>query len=190
MKKLPIIFSLFVLISCGNDNEIIEDSILETVETKVEITQETVESKSILYTEESSKLDSDSIALKLGEAYGEIMALVGVSNLEMSGAPLAITTEFSMENMYWAFNAAIPVNYPEGFEVMGRIKIGTTYSGKVVKGVHIGSYAESMSTYNAIEKYIADNGLESTGNPWEEYVDDPTQVTPEKLRTFIYYPIK
>lgn len=157
---------------------------------EVEISQETVESVSILYIEESSKLDGDSIGLKLGEAYGEIMALVGVSKLEMNGAPLAITTEFSLENMFWAFNAAIPVNYPEGFEVMGRIKTGSTSAGNVVKGIHVGSYMESINTYNAIEKYIKDNQLEISGNPWEEYVDDPTKVSPEELRTFIYFPIK
>ena len=191
MKKLPIVLSTLVLFACGgNDKEIVEEPIKEIVESKVEISEETVVSNSILYIEESSTLDSDSIALKLGEAYGEIMALVGVSNLEMNGAPLAITTDFSMENMFWAFNAAIPVNYPEGFEVMGRIKVGTTYAGKVVKAIHIGSYAESMNTYNALEKYISDHELEINGETWEEYVDDPTKVSQEELRTFIYYPVK
>jgi effector-binding domain-containing protein len=190
MKKLPVIFFLLVLTSCGGDTETVENPTKEVVENNIEITQENVESKSILYIQESSNLDEDSIGLKLGEAYGEIMALIGVSKLEMNGSPLAITTDFSMENMFWAFNAAIPVNYPEGFEVMGRIKAGKTYAGNVVKGVHVGSYTESMKTYDAIEKYIKDNTLEVNGETWEEYVDDPTQVAPEKVRTFIYFPIK
>ncbi|MDF1672112.1 MAG: GyrI-like domain-containing protein [Vicingaceae bacterium] len=184
MKQLTIIFSLLLLISCGNDET------EKIVENNIEISQETVESSPILFINESSSLDSDSIALKLSEAYGEIMALVGVSNLEVKGSPIAITTDLTMEDMYWEFKAAIPVNYPEGFEVMGRIKTGNTYEGKVVKGVHVGSYEESMNTYSAIEKYIKENELQINGETWEEYIDDPSKVAPEKLRTFIYYPIK
>lgn len=191
MKKLSIIFSILILSSCGSDNEqVVEETTEEVVEINIEIIEETVKSNSILYIEESSSLISDSIALKLSEAYGEIMALVGVNKLAMSGAPLAITQEFSIENMFWKFNAAIPVDYPEGFEVVGRIKSGSTYAGKVVKAVHVGDYTESITTYNAIEKYISDKGLHINGNSWEEYIDDPTQVSVDELRTFIYYPIK
>jgi effector-binding domain-containing protein len=156
----------------------------------VEIVQESLEAMPILYIEESATLENDSIALKLGEAYGEIMALVGVSGLEMGGAPMAITTEFSMENKFWAFNAAIPVSYPEGFEVKGRIKMDSTYAGNAVKGIHIGAYDQCPRTYEALENYVQENGLEITGNPWEVYIDDPTKVATAELRTHIYFPVK
>ena len=34
------------------------------------------------------------------------------------------------------------------------------------------------------------NGYEINGDSWEEYVDDPTTVAAEEVRTFIYFPIK
>lgn len=166
--------------------------LLESMEAsrKIEISEIEVTAQPILYIEESSKLNSDSIALKIGEAYGEIMAFMGVNELEMTSAPLAITTEFSMEEMFWAFNPAIVVELPEGLEPVGRIKAGTTYEGKALKGIHVGPYSESMATYNALEKYVKENGLEMNGQPWEEYVDDPTKVSETELRTFIYFPVK
>ncbi len=166
--------------------------ICEAVETApaIDISQVEVTAQTILYTEEATPLNPDSIKMKIGNAYGEIMALMSVAQIDMTGAPLAITTEFSLETMFWRFNAAIPANYPSDIKLDGRIKAGTTYAGKAVKGVHIGDYMNSMNTYNAIEKYIKDNGLEFNGEPWEEYVDDPTEVKVEELKTNIYFPIK
>ncbi len=103
---------------------------------------------------------------------------------------LAITNDFSMEDMTWVFDCALVGELPEGTELTGRIKSGITYAGKVIKGVHIGSYTESPTSYQAMEKYIKDNGLEQNGRSWEEYVDDPTAVEEAELRTFIYFPIK
>ena len=198
MKKITFALSVLVFIACGdtektNSEEIITDTTTVTEEMEkpaIEITQVEVSATPILYVEEQAKLEDDSIALKLGEAYGEIMAFVGVNKLEMAGAPLALTREFSMEEMFWAFNAAIPVSVPENIELIGRIKSGETYQGNAVKAIHIGDYSESMATYDAIDKYIKENNLEVNGQPWEEYVDDPTKVSIEELRTFIYFPIK
>lgn len=202
MKKylslLMVIGGVLCLASCGSSEEdIIAEELLsdaeETVEAVsfIEISQVEVIAQPILYVEEEvSALNPDSVKTKMGDAFGEIMALMSVARLDMVGVPLAITTEFSMENMYWKFNAAIPTTYPEDLKVSGRVKTGMSYAGKAVKGVHLGDYSQSMATYNAIEKYIKDNGLEFNGNPWEEYVDDPTEVKTEDLKTNIYFPIK
>ena len=197
MKNLIILLIIFAFISCGNDTETkIEEpkedltELNEASQSAVEINEMQVTAQPILYIEEQSKLEGDSIAIKLGKAYGEIMAFLGENKLEMIAAPMAITTEFSMEEMFWAFNAAIAVETPEDIELTGRIKAGTSYEGKAVKAIHIGPYSESMVTYEALQQYLKDNNLEMNGQPWEEYVDDPTQVAEKDLRTFIYYPVK
>ncbi len=161
-----------------------------TTGSPIAITEEQVERKTILYIKEGASLTEDSIALKLGEAYGEIMAFIGVNKLSVTDVPMTITTEFSLQKMYWAFNAAIPVELSEEIELFGRIKLGETYEGKVVKGVHVGPHANSMITYNAIEQYMKRHNLEENGMPFEEFVDDPGVVAEDKMRTFIYFPIK
>ena len=197
MKNLTLILIIFGFISCSNESETkIEEpkedltEVIEASESDIDISEIDVTSQPILYIEEQSKLDGDSIAMKLGKAYGEIMTFLGENKLEMTAAPMAITTEFSMEEMSWSFNAAIAVEIPEDIELTGRIKTGNTYEGKAVKAIHIGPYSESMKTYEALDKYVKQNNLEMNGQPWEEYVDDPTQVAEKDLKTFIYYPVK
>ncbi len=158
---------------------------------KIDITEAEVESMPILYITESSNFNSEEIGAKIGAAYGEIMALIGVAKLEMAGAPLSITTRFSQEEMMIDFNPAIPVaEIPEDLELSGRVQKGETYAGKVLKTFHVGSYENLHSTYEAIMAHIQENGYEINGNSWEEYIDDPTKVDEEELRTIIYFPIK
>lgn len=160
-------------------------------EPSVEVTEETVESKSILYISESSSLMPDAIGAKMGAAYGEIMALMGIARLDMASAPIAITKKYSLMDMSCEFDAAIPVeNLPEDLILDGRIQKGETYSGKTLKTVHVGSYIKLKATYDGMLAYIEANGYERNGDSWEEYVDDPGEVEENVRRTFIYFPIK
>jgi effector-binding domain-containing protein len=163
----------------------------KTSEATTEISEIEVESSPILYIALSSPLNGDSIAEKLGMSYGEIMAFIETNSLNMGGAPLAITTKFSMEEMFWEFKAAIPVvENLDQVIVSDKIEKGNTYQGKAIKAVHVGAYSESANTYYAVEEYLKKNSLEQNGEPWEEYIDDPMEVKENELRTFIYYPIK
>ncbi len=160
-------------------------------ESSIEISEETVESKSILFISESSSLMPDAIGAKMDAAYGELMALMGIAKLEMASAPIAIAKKYSLEEMVYDFDAALPiVELPEELELDGRIQKGETYAGKVLKTVHIGSYVKFKATYDAIIAHIEANGYEINGNSWEEYIDDPGEVEEDVRRTIIYFPIK
>lgn len=156
----------------------------------IEITVEEVESTTVLFISDSTKMEGDSIATKLGSAYGELMSYLGENEIEMAGVPLSICNRFSMEEMFYSFNAAIPVAEEVTTELTGRIKTEQTYAGKVVKAVHVGPYESSIATYNALMKYLEENDLEENGKSWEEYVSDPSKVAPEELITNIYIPVK
>ncbi|MGB0888105.1 MAG: SRPBCC family protein [Vicingaceae bacterium] len=160
-------------------------------EPSIEVTEETVESKAILYISESSSLMPDAISAKMGAAYGEIMALMGIAQLDMASAPIAITKKFSIEEMECEFDAAIPVvNLPEDLALDGRIKKGETYAGKALKTIHVGSYMKLKATYDGMLAYIKAKGYEINGDSWEEYIDDPAEVVEDERRTLIYFPIK
>lgn len=73
---------------------------------------------------------------------------------------------------------------------MQEYKKGETYAGKVLKTIHVGPYTSLKPTYDAMIAYIEANGYENNGNSWEEYIDDPTEVAPEELKTIIYFPIQ
>lgn len=156
----------------------------------MEITKVMVEAQPILFISESSSLIPSEMEAKLGGAFGEIMALMSVAQVEMTAPPMSITTMFSVEEMKCEFDAAIVAELPEGVEVSGRIQKGETYAGKVLKTVHTGSYANLKATYDEIIAYIEANSYEINGNSWEVYVDDPSIIAEEKLRTNIYFPVK
>ncbi|MCO6498857.1 MAG: GyrI-like domain-containing protein [Vicingus serpentipes] len=167
--------------------------VLEDMKTKpaIEITEEIVESKPILFIKESSSIMPNEISTKMGAAYGELMALIGIAKLEMAAAPIAITTKYAMEEMICEFNPAIPVvAIPEELELSGRIEKGESYAGKVLKTVHTGNYMNLKATYDAMLKYIEDKGYEINGHSWEEYIDNPEEVAEENRRTNIYFPVK
>lgn len=167
--------------------------ICENMEVKpsIEITEEIVESKSMLFISESSSLMPNEIGAKMGAAYGELMALMGIAKLEMASAPIAITKKYSLTEMTCEFDAAVTVvNLPDELDLDGRIEKGETYSGKALKIIHIGSYVTLKTTYDTMLAYIEKNGYEKNGFSWEEYIDDPTEVVEEERRTNIYFPIK
>ena len=56
---------------------------------------------------------------------------------------------------------------------------------------YIGPYAMISAAYNALQKYINNNGLEVNGPGWEEYVTNPNEVTDStKRQTDIYFPLQ
>ena len=194
IKYILIVYLFITLFSCGGESpELVVDK--ETIEMKVEstiaITEEAVESQSILYISETSSIMPTEIAKKMGEAYGEIMSLIGIAKLEMASAPLSITKNYSLLGMSCDFDVAIPVvNLSEELILDGRIQKGETYAGKVIKSTHVGSSLKLKETYDGMLAYIEANDFERNGYSWEEYVDDPQDVEEDVRRIFIYFPIK
>jgi effector-binding domain-containing protein len=200
MKKKLSIFLVAIMLcilACApsDDKKInaegLEDEIIAETKPSLEVTEEVVESKPMLFISESSSLIPDIISAKMGAAYGEMMALIGVAGLEMTSAPIAITKKFSLEEMMCEFDAALIVaNLPDELGLDGRINKGETYGGKALKTVHIGSYMTLKSTYDSFIAYIEANGYEINGDSWEEYIDDPMEVSESERRTNIYFPVK
>jgi AraC family transcriptional regulator len=61
--------------------------------------------------------------------------------------------------------------------------------GRAVVGMHVGPYQKLHETWVAMEKWVKEHELESTGAPWEVYLDDPTTTPPDKLRTQLVWPV-
>lgn len=127
------------------------------------------------------------VSSKLGELYGELSVFMTM-NEELSGAgmPIALYHFYSEEK--GVLEATLPVNgtvKPEG-----RINMTATPSGKVLKGIHLGSYESSESMHMGIEEYMKASNLDYAGPCWEVYANDPTTVEESEIETHIFYPIK
>ena len=199
VKTICFVSILLTICSCGGedaelvvekDDRTIEELVVEVTPPKFEVSEEIVEAKPILFIAESSSLMPTEVKTKMEAAFAEIMALMSVAKIEMTSPPMSISTLFSMAEMKCEFNAAIVAEIPEGMDVSGRIEKGETYAGKALKTIHVGSLLKLKSTYDALTDYIKDNGYEINGNSWEEFIDDPKNVSQEELRINIYFPVK
>jgi len=123
------------------------------------------------------------------ESFGALMAAVQSNGLKMNGFPFAIY-EGDETTVEWGVTSAFPVNripskLPEG---VVRMDLPQT---KAVTLLHSGAYETTSDSYYKILDYITGKELQISGNCWEEYVSDPSEVSdPLKIQTRIYFPVK
>lgn len=120
------------------------------------------------------------------ELYGKLMAFMAKNKMEQAGMPMAIYHSYSADMV------DIECGIPVSVEVMptDEINVIDMPVQSVVKFVHMGDYANLPSTYELAEAWMAENGIDPNGAPWEVYATDPgveTDVT--KWKTEVYFPV-
>jgi len=129
------------------------------------------------------------IGIKMGQMFGDIMALQNSLKYQQTGAPLSLYHKWDEFNQFTVFENCIPVDKEVAGK--GRVQYKVLPTMKTVMGTHLGSYEETMYMYVAMDEYIRDFGLEQVGGPIEEYITDPmTEPDTAKWQTNIYFPVK
>jgi effector-binding domain-containing protein len=144
----------------------------------------------VAYVSASSAKSDEAIAAAIAKAFGEVGAFMKAQKLNQAGAPITIDTGSS--DTGYLFDAAIPVAGVPARPVPSdsRVQLKQTYGGKVLKVALRGSYSQIPATYDKVVAYIAAHGIETNGNPWDEFANDPTTVKESEVLTNIYFPIK
>jgi AraC family transcriptional regulator len=62
--------------------------------------------------------------------------------------------------------------------------------GRAAVMVHVGPYPGLGAAWQRVQKLLAEGELEPASPGWENYVDDPSLVPPDRLRTEIVIPIR
>jgi len=156
----------------------------------VEIEHRTVEAMDIAVLPTRSRPESTAISEALGDAYFELLNFIDRHDLQEAGAPMSIGGRFTGSQL--EFDAAIPVRGITGKtpRTEGKIRIESSYAGRVIRVKHVGSYRKLSETHDKIAAYLAAMGIRRNGDPWESYVSDPTKVSEGDLLTYVYYPIE
>jgi len=149
-----------------------------------------VQPATVAYVPTSSSRDDAAVAAAIAKAYGEVGAFLKTSGLKMAGAPITIDAGQSASG--YLFDAAVPVDGVPAKPIPpdSRVQMKQTYGGKVLKVALRGPYSQITATYEKIVAYIAAHGIETNGNPWDEFANDPTTVKESEILTNIYFPIK
>ena len=130
---------------------------------------------------------SETAKTVLTDAYSRIGNFMGANKITMQGAPLTVTTGY--DNNAWAFNAGIPVDHND-VAPTGDIQSGTTYAGKAVQFMHVGPYEKLPETTKKAFAWLALQSYQPAGGVIEEYVNDPTTVPPEQIKTLLTIPVQ
>ena len=125
----------------------------------------------------------DELPGKLGECYHKIGKYLGEIGGQMAGAPFVAYYNLDMQDL------DVQIGFQVSGQLPGRgdIEAGHIPGGQAVSCIYQGEYS---ATYQAMNDWIAEKGLEPTGVAYEFYIDDPAQVPMERVRTQIYLPLK
>ena len=122
----------------------------------------------------------------LGEAHGAIDRHMGELEEPCAGPPYAAYYNEDMQDL------DIEIGFPVARELPGRgqIQAGEIPGGQVATCLHTGSYSDIEPAYQALGRWMAENGYEPTDVAYEIYLNDPKEVPPEELQTQIVFPLQ
>lgn len=72
----------------------------------------------------------------------------------------------------------------------GEIRPSIFPAGSYAKTLHLGPYEKMSAAYDALNQWLKDNKKQMNGPAVEVYINNPSEVKPEDLRTEIYAPYK
>jgi effector-binding domain-containing protein len=142
----------------------------------VEVVERTREDTAVV----CGRVAHDGVGPFIGAALGEVMEAVG--NVPVVGPPFC---RIDMTGDDFLLEVGFPVAEP--IEASGRVEASSLPAGEVATVLHTGSYDQVPPAYFAIESWLADHGYESTGAPWEAYLDGPEVPEP---RTLVCWPCR
>ncbi len=127
----------------------------------------------------------ENLPVILGDAYGSIMRYLSEINEVPGGAPFV--TYFNMDMQKLDIEIGFPVQRP--LPARDQIISKVMPAGNYASVIHKGPYPEMGKAYEALNRFLAEKGIQPSGVVYEFYLNDPMEVAPEGLMTKIVFPI-
>lgn len=119
----------------------------------------------------------------LGKSYSSIMGYL----MELGEPPVDVpfTAYYNMDMQDLDVEIGFPVG--KALPPRGEIQSSVIPAGRYASCVYTGPYGAVEPACNALNAWIAQNGLEPTGVSCEFYLNDPSETPPEALQTRIVF---
>jgi len=122
----------------------------------------------------------------LGRAYGAIGAYLGQLGQGPAGPPFAAYYNMDMQDLDVAAGFPVVAPLPE----RGEIQAGEMAAGMYATCMYTGPYTGLSEAYEALNRFMQEKTLTSTGLVYEFYFGDPNEAPPEQLGTLILFELK
>lgn len=123
---------------------------------------------------------------EIGKAYGDVMGYLAEIGEQASGMPFAAYYNLDMEDL--DVEMGFPVAKP--IEGKGNVKLSSIPAGKQASCMFKGPYLQMAPAYEAMTKWINENGYTPTGVCYEFYFNSPEEVPESELLTKIVFLLK
>lgn len=126
---------------------------------------------------------------EIPQAFGRMfqeLAPVLQKEVRCVGPPFAFYHSWSGEE------TDMEVGFPIAGEgiTKGRIRPFQLPAVKAAVAMHVGPYDKMMESYNVVLEWMKTNEKKPAGYMWEEYLNSPDEVPPEKLLTRLVWPFE
>ena len=120
---------------------------------------------------------------EIGSAYHTIMDFLAELGEQPVDVPFTAYYNMDMENL------EVEMGFPVGKKIAGKGEVISNVipAGKKVTCLYKGPYKDMVPTYEAINKFITDNGYKPTGVVYEYYFNSPMEVSESDLLTKIVF---
>ena len=133
------------------------------------------------------------IAAAIGAELPKVFLHAQQRGIPIAGYPVTRYLETSMGFVTLETGMRVTTTTAEGNlgQGDGDVLAETLPAGPAAVTVHSGPYDQLQAAYAALEEWIAGNGFQSGGAPWEAYLNDPTDYpNPQDWKTEVCWPLR
>ena len=122
-----------------------------------------------------------------GESFGAVFPFLGSRGIAPASMPLVRYLQMEGDTLEFEAGAVVEAD----FAAADGVEPGELPGGEVASAVHFGPYDELAGAHDELVAWIAAQGREASGQPWEEYVNDPgDNPDPATWQTRVSYLLK
>ena len=120
-----------------------------------------------------AKARQEALGPVMDELFPAVLAFVVASPAAPAGPPFC--RYLSMAEEEWEFECGIAVS--EAVAGEGRFEAPELPGGEVLATMHVGPYETLGQSWDALDRWVKEQGVVPGGAAWELYVTDPNEVT-------------
>ena len=121
----------------------------------------------------------------LGMAYKRIFEHLQELGQQPAGAPFVAYYNLDMQDLDLEIGFPVAAALPGKGEVLS----SEIPERKAATCLYLGPYPGMSAAYDALNGYVAQNGLTINGPIYEYYLNDPSNTPPQELQTEIIFPV-